>query len=58
MCNVLGQKFAQMEEKIVVASVLRRFHVEAIDKAEDLALLAELILRPKDGIRLRLTPKA
>jgi cytochrome P450 len=52
-----GQKFAQMEEKIVLASVLRRFHVKSLDKADDMPLLAELILRPRDGIRVHLTPK-
>lgn len=46
-----------MEEKIILASVLRRFHVKSLDKADDMPLLAELILRPRDGIRLHLTPK-
>ena len=46
-----------MEEKIILACVLRRFHVKSLDKAEDMALLTELILRPRDGIRLHLTPK-
>lgn len=56
-CCYLGQKFALMEEKVVIASVLRRFHIEIIDKREDLVILGELILRPRDGIRLRLTRK-
>ncbi|XP_046463634.1 cytochrome P450 4C1-like [Daphnia pulex] len=55
--NCIGQKFAQMEEKIILASVLRRFHVKSLDKADDMPVLAELILRPRDGIRLHLTPK-
>lgn len=46
-----------MEEKIVLATVLRRFHVKSLDKPDDLLLLGELILRPRDGIRLHLTPK-
>nr|CAH0102405.1 unnamed protein product [Daphnia galeata] len=55
--NCIGQKFALMEEKIVLASVLRRFHVQSFDKADGMPLLVELILRPRDGIRVRLTPK-
>ncbi|EFX87733.1 hypothetical protein DAPPUDRAFT_312044 [Daphnia pulex] len=30
--NCIGQKFAMMEEKIILASVLRRFHVKSLDK--------------------------
>lgn len=52
-----GQKFALMEEKVILSYILRNFHVEAVDKREELILLFELILRPRDGIRLRLTPK-
>jgi hypothetical protein len=46
-----------MEEKIILASVLRRFHVKSLDKPGDISFLVELILRPSDGIRLHLTPK-
>ena len=52
-----GQKFALMEEKIILSSIFRNFQVKALDKREELILLIELILRPRDGIRLRLTPK-
>ncbi|KAK4029580.1 hypothetical protein OUZ56_022559 [Daphnia magna] len=55
--NCIGQKFAMMEEKVILASVLRRFHVKALDKPENLPILAELILRPRDGIRVHLTNK-
>ena len=55
--NCIGQRFALMEEKCVLASIFRHFHVKAIDKREEIVLLAELILRPRDGIRVVLTPK-
>ena len=55
--NFLGQKFALMEEKIILASIFRNFYVKSLDKRDELILLGELILRPRDGIRLRLTPK-
>jgi len=47
-----------MEEKVVLASIFRKFHVTAVDKREELQLLGELILRPRDGIRVHLTPKS
>ena len=51
----IGQKFALMEEKVVLSSIFRRFHVESCDRREQLVLLGELILRPRDGIRIRLS---
>ncbi|XP_039277042.1 cytochrome P450 4c3 [Nilaparvata lugens] len=52
--NCIGQKFALLEEKSIASSILRKYRVEAIDRREDLTLLGELILRPKDGIRVKL----
>lgn len=52
-----GQKYAVMEEKVVLASVLRHFHLESLEKREDLVLIGELVLRPRDGFKVRLTPK-
>lgn len=42
---------------MILSTILRRFHIESVDKREEIVLLGELILRPRDGIRLRLTPK-
>lgn len=51
----IGQKFALLEEKSVISAVLRNYKVEAVDRREDLTLLGELILRPKDGLRVKIT---
>jgi len=53
-----GQRFALMEEKVVLASVLRNFSVEACQKREDLRPVGELILRPEHGIRIKLEKRA
>ncbi|XP_035494024.1 cytochrome P450 4V2 isoform X3 [Scophthalmus maximus] len=49
-----GQRFAQMEEKVVLASVLRKFDVEACQRREELRPVGELILRPEKGIWIKL----
>lgn len=56
--NCIGQKFAILEEKVILSSVLRKFKVEAIDRREDLTLMCEQILRPRDGIRIKLTKRS
>ncbi|XP_052867168.1 cytochrome P450 4c3-like [Anopheles cruzii] len=52
--NCIGQKFAILEEKSVISAVLRRFRIEAINRREDVLLLCDLVLRPKDGLTVRL----
>ncbi|XP_045904160.1 cytochrome P450 4V2 [Micropterus dolomieu] len=52
--NCIGQRFALMEEKVILASILRKFNVEACQKREDLQPLGELILRPEKGIWIKL----
>ena len=36
-----GQKFAQIEEKVVVSTVLRKFRVEAAHRPEDAELMVK-----------------
>ncbi|XP_026479009.1 cytochrome P450 4C1-like [Ctenocephalides felis] len=50
--NCIGQKFALMEEKAVLATVLREYVVTTLKPQE--TLCAELILRPPDGMRIKL----
>ena len=57
LCKIEGQKFAMMEQKVLVSTVLRNFHVESLDKESDLWYVWKLVLRTRDGIRLRLKPK-
>ena len=42
---------------MVLATVLRHFHLKALEKREDLVLIGELVLRPRDGVQVLLTPK-
>ncbi|XP_067002018.2 cytochrome P450 4C1 isoform X2 [Anabrus simplex] len=55
--NCIGQKFALLEEKVVISTIIRNYRVRSLDKREDLTLMSELILRPQDGIRVTLKPR-
>ncbi|XP_041362839.1 cytochrome P450 4V2-like [Gigantopelta aegis] len=57
MRNCIGQKFALMEEKIVLSSILRKFHVESVQTQDELRPQFELILRPENGIIVKLTER-
>ena len=54
MTDVFVLRFAMMEEKVVISSVLRAFTLSCATRPEDIPLLAEVILRPKHGIRVSL----
>jgi len=50
--NCIGQKFATMEEKVLVSSVLRKFNLRSSMTVDEIPLCAEVILRPKNGLRI------
>ncbi|KAL0278413.1 UNVERIFIED_CONTAM: hypothetical protein PYX00_000242 [Menopon gallinae] len=52
--NCIGQKFALLEEKTVLSFILRNYEVETVQKPEELTLTNELILRPLQGIKLKI----
>ena len=41
-----------MEEKVLLSSVLRKYNLRTAMKASEIPLLAEVILRPKNGIQI------
>jgi cytochrome P450 len=55
--NCIGQKFAMMEEKVMMAQFFRHFRAEAAERREDLVLLAELIMRPQNGLHIKIFPR-
>ncbi|XP_049577213.1 cytochrome P450 4V8 [Syngnathus scovelli] len=52
--NCIGQRFALMEEKVVLSSILRNFNVKTSQTREELSPTAGLILRPECGIWIQL----
>ncbi|XP_065568203.1 cytochrome P450 4c3-like [Artemia franciscana] len=55
--NCIGQKFAMMEEKVVVGSILRKFKITSLEKFENVPVLIELVTRPKCGFKVKLSPR-
>jgi cytochrome P450 family 4 len=52
--NCIGQKFAIMEEKVILANLFRNFNVEAVESLADITVMTEVITRPKNGFKIRL----
>lgn len=55
--NCIGQKFAVSEEKIVISNILRRFTVRSLDPRDQVVVVSELVLRPKNGLRMQFIPR-
>jgi cytochrome P450 family 4 len=53
-----NSRFAMMEEKVLVSSVLRKYNLQCNLKPEDMPILAEVILRPKHGIQISFSRRA
>jgi cytochrome P450 family 4 subfamily V len=43
-----------MEEKVLLANILRKFEIESLNTIEEIKPTAELTLRPLNGINVRL----
>lgn len=52
--NCIGQKFAMMEEKVMVSTIFRNFRVKPAIKREEVKVLCELITRPEGELLVTL----
>ncbi|CAF0907860.1 unnamed protein product, partial [Adineta ricciae] len=52
--NCIGQRFALLEEKTILSSILRRFKLKTSETREDLHLSFEVILRSENGAFVQL----
>jgi cytochrome P450 family 4 len=51
--NCIGQKFALLEEKALLAAVLRRYDIRCLTQRHDLKLDIAAILKPNSNITMR-----
>ncbi|XP_015921403.2 cytochrome P450 4C1-like [Parasteatoda tepidariorum] len=56
--NCIGQRFAFMEIKTVVSSVLRKFKVKSLDPRDRVNVMDEIILRPEGELRLQIRKRS
>lgn len=54
--NCIGKRFAMMELKIMLAAILRTFSFRSEHSMQEIVYRPELVLRPKQGIQLHITP--
>lgn len=47
-----GQKFAVLEMKAVVSSIIRNFKIIPTEKTKNLTFTTDLVMRPKGGLNI------
>ena len=55
--NCIGQRFAMMEEKVILANILRKFEIKSLKTLDELKPLVEMTLKPSTGIPVQLKPR-
>ncbi|CAL1295803.1 unnamed protein product [Larinioides sclopetarius] len=55
--NCIGQKFALLEEKVVISNILRNFTAVSLDPRDKVLLKMEFVLRPAQPIRMKFIPR-
>ncbi|XP_026471354.1 cytochrome P450 4c3-like [Ctenocephalides felis] len=55
--NCIGQKFVLLEMKSVLSGILRKYTLSPITRPQDITFLLDLVLRPKDPIKVKFISK-
>ncbi|CRL01592.1 CLUMA_CG014264, isoform A [Clunio marinus] len=53
MRNCIGQRFALLEIKTMLIKIIRNFKISPITTREEIVFVADMILRPKDSIKMK-----
>lgn len=54
--NCIGQKFALLEEKVVISTILRKLKLSTEMKKDEVKVCPQVILRPEPKIKITFTP--
>ncbi|XP_011882068.1 PREDICTED: cytochrome P450 4C1-like [Vollenhovia emeryi] len=54
--NCIGQRFAMLEMKAMIAPLIHNFYVEPIDYLKNIQMQIDLVLRPVPPFRVRFVP--
>ncbi|XP_011705459.1 PREDICTED: cytochrome P450 4C1-like [Wasmannia auropunctata] len=54
--NCIGQRYAMLEMKAMISSLIHDFYLEPVDYLKDLSLRADVILRVAPPLRVRFVP--
>ncbi|KAG8177135.1 hypothetical protein JTE90_012016 [Oedothorax gibbosus] len=55
--NCIGQRLAVMEEKTVIANILRNFNIHSLDDRDKILPEPDLILKPGGPLRIKIRPR-
>lgn len=55
--NCIGQKFALMEVKVILAKVIANYYIRTRQHRDNLQVVGELVLRPRNGLNVSLVPR-
>jgi len=55
--NCIGQRFAQMELKVILAKFISNYYIKTYDHRDKLEVVGELVLRSRNGLKVELTPR-
>lgn len=55
--NCIGQKFAMLELKAAICAILANFVLEPVDTPETIVVVVDIVLRTKDGIKIKFVPR-
>ncbi|KAF4517615.1 hypothetical protein B566_EDAN002846 [Ephemera danica] len=56
--NCIGQKFAMLEMKVTLSTMLRHFKIHAVNPEKDQNIFPDIVLRPQYGVTLQLTKRS